>query len=114
MNHFCGKLLGVPMGCDVCYTNHAEADQDDMDTLACLLGAAGVNFVICVPGSDDVMLSYQTLSFEDGRWMRSISGARPAPEFEGWLARMGLEQMGPDRAIPGMSAMMKRMGLAAE
>jgi len=113
-DHFCGKLLGLPMGMDVCYTNHVDADQDDMDTLACLLGAAGVNFVICVPGSDDVMLSYQSLSFEDGRWMRSISGARPAPEFEGWLAKMGLEQMGPDRAIPDMSAMMKRMGLAAE
>lgn len=89
-DHFCGKLLGLPMGVDVCYTNHAEADQDDMDTLATLLAIAGVNFFIAVPGADDVMLNYQSLSFHDILYLRSTLGLRPAPEFEAWLAETGL------------------------
>ncbi|WP_128645839.1 ethanolamine ammonia-lyase subunit EutB [Rhodococcus sp. BS-15] len=89
-DHFCGKLLGLPMGVDVCYTNHAEADQDDMDTLLTLLGAAGVAFVIAVPGADDVMLGYQSLSFHDVLYVRQVLGLRPAPEFESWLSRLGM------------------------
>jgi len=84
-DHFCGKLLGLPMGVDVCYTNHAEADQDDMDTLLTLLGVAGVNFVIGVPGADDIMLNYQSTSFHDALYVRRVLGLRPAPEFEAWL-----------------------------
>ena len=91
-DHFCGKLLGVPMGCDICYTNHAEADQDDMDTLLTLLGTAGVNFIMGIPGSDDVMLNYQTTSFHDALYVRQVLGLRPAPEFEAWLARTGILQ----------------------
>jgi ethanolamine ammonia-lyase large subunit len=86
-DHFCGKLLGLPMGCDVCYTNHAEADQDDMDTLLTLLGNAGVNYIMGVPGGDDVMLNYQSTSFHDALYLRKLLGLRPAPEFEGWLRR---------------------------
>jgi ethanolamine ammonia-lyase large subunit len=89
-DHFCGKLLGVPMGCDVCYTNHAEADQDDMDALLTLLSAAGVTFVIAVPGADDVMLNYQSLAFHDILYVRQTLGRRCAPEFEDWLQRTGL------------------------
>ncbi len=89
-DHFCGKLLGVPMGCDVCYTNHAEADQDDMDTLLTLLGAAGCTFVMGIPGSDDIMLNYQSTSFHDALYLRRVLGLRPAPEFEAWLQRMGV------------------------
>jgi len=89
-DHFCGKLMGVPMGVDVCYTNHAEADQDDMDALLTLLVAAGVNFVMGVPGADDIMLGYQSTSFHDALAMRDLLGRRPAPEFEAWLARQGL------------------------
>jgi ethanolamine ammonia-lyase large subunit len=89
-DHFCGKLLGLPMGCDVCYTNHAEADQDDMDTLLTLLGAAGVAYVMGVPGADDVMLSYQSTSFHDALYLREILGLRPAPEFEAWLREVGV------------------------
>ena len=89
-DHFCAKLLGLPMGCDVCYTNHAEADQDDMDALLTLLSAAGVTFVIAVPGADDVMLNYQSLAFHDILYVRQTLGRRCAPEFEGWLQRMGL------------------------
>jgi ethanolamine ammonia-lyase large subunit len=84
-DHFCGKLLGLPMGCDVCYTNHAEADQDDMDALLTLLGAAGVNYIMGVPGADDVMLQYQSTSFHDALYLRKTLGLRPAPEFEAWL-----------------------------
>jgi ethanolamine ammonia-lyase large subunit len=84
-DHFCGKLLGLPMGCDVCYTNHAEADQDDMDALLTMLGAAGVNFIMGVPGADDVMLNYQSTSFHDALYLRTTLGLRPAPEFEAWL-----------------------------
>ena len=89
-DHFCGKLMGVPMGVDVCYTNHAEADQDDMDALLTLLVTAGVNFVMGVPGADDVMLGYQSTSFHDALVMRDLFGKRPAPEFEAWLERQGL------------------------
>ena len=89
-DHFCGKLLGLPMGVDVCYTNHAEADQDDMDTLLTLLGAAGVNYIMGVPGADDVMLSYQSTSFHDALYLRELLGLRPAPEFEAWLAQTGV------------------------
>jgi len=84
-DHFCGKLLGLPMGCDICYTNHAEADQDDMDALLTLLGAAGVNYIMGVPGADDVMLNYQSTSFHDALYIRKTLGLRPAPEFEAWL-----------------------------
>ncbi len=90
-DHFCGKLLGLPMGCDVCYTNHAEADQDDMDTLLTLLGVAGVNYIMGVPGADDIMLNYQSTSFHDALYLRGLLGLRPAPEFEDWLARRPLE-----------------------
>ncbi|WP_395495049.1 ethanolamine ammonia-lyase subunit EutB [Acetobacter sp. KSO5] len=89
-DHFCAKLLGVPMGCDACYTNHAEADQDDMDNLMVLLGAAGITFLIGVPGADDIMLNYQSLSFHDILTLRSMLNLRPAPEFAAWLEQMGL------------------------
>ena len=87
-DHFCGKLLGLPIGCDVCYTNHAEADQDDMDNLLVLLGAAGLGFLIGVPGADDVMLNYQSTSFHDALFLRETLGLKRAPEFEAWLQRM--------------------------
>ncbi|TAK99554.1 MAG: ethanolamine ammonia-lyase subunit EutB [Rhodospirillaceae bacterium] len=89
-DHFCGKLLGLPMGCDICYTNHAEADQDDMDVLLTLLTTAGVTFVMGVPGADDIMLNYQSTSFHDVLAVRELLGRRPAPEFEAWLRTMGL------------------------
>ncbi|HEY8442315.1 MAG TPA: ethanolamine ammonia-lyase subunit EutB [Xanthobacteraceae bacterium] len=89
-DHFCGKLLGLPMGCDVCYTNHAEADQDDMDGLLTLLALAGCTFVMGVPGADDVMLNYQSTSFHDAAYVRRLLGLRPAPEFEAWLAALGV------------------------
>ena len=84
-DHFCGKLLGLPMGCDICYTNHAEADQDDMDALLTMLAVAGCNYIMGVPGADDVMLHYQSTSFHDALYVRSVLGLRPAPEFEAWL-----------------------------
>ena len=100
-DHFCGKLMGVPMGVDVCYTNHAEADQDDMDTLMTLLTVAGVTFLITVPGSDDVMLNYQTTSFHDIMFLRTQFGLRPAPEFDAWLQRMDMtDQAGRIRTHP--------------
>jgi ethanolamine ammonia-lyase large subunit len=89
-DHFCGKLLGLPMGMDVCYTNHAEADQDDMDTLLTLLGVAGCNYIMGVPGADDIMLNYQSTSFHDALYVRKVLGLRPAPEFEQWLRRQGI------------------------
>ncbi len=89
-DHFCGKLLGLPMGVDVCYTNHVDADQDDMDTLLTLLATAGVNFVMGVPGADDIMLSYQSTSCHDALYIRQLLGLRRAPEFEVWLAAMGI------------------------
>ena len=87
-DHFCGKLLGLPMGCDVCYTNHAEADQNDTDTLLTLLGVAGCTYVMGVPGADDIMLNYQSTSFHDAQYLRQVLGRKPAPEFEAWLERM--------------------------
>ena len=103
-DHFCGKLLGLPMGVDVCYTNHAEADQDDMDTLLTLLGAAGVNYIMGVPGADDVMLNYQSTSFHDALYLRRVLGLRPAPEFEAWLSgdhfhRLALDAHHPERLL---------------
>ncbi len=89
-DHFCGKLLGVPLGCDVCYTNHAEADQDDMDTLMTLLATAGITFIMGIPGADDIMLNYQTTSFHDALYLRKVLGLRPAPEFEQWLKAMNI------------------------
>jgi ethanolamine ammonia-lyase large subunit len=89
-DHFCGKLLGLPMGCDVCYTNHAEADQNDMDVLLTLLATAGCNFIMGVPGSDDIMLNYQTTSFHDALYARRVLGLKPAPEFEAWLQKMAI------------------------
>jgi ethanolamine ammonia-lyase large subunit len=89
-DHFCGKLLGLPMGCDVCYTNHADADQDDMDALLTLLAIAGCTFIMGVPGADDIMLNYQSTSFHDALYVRNLLGLRPAPEFETWLAGIGI------------------------
>jgi len=97
-DHFCGKLLGLPMGCDVCYTNHAEADQDDMDALLTMLGAAGVNYIMGVPGADDIMLNYQSTSFHDALYLRRVLGLRPAPEFEAWLTAGVLPQL----SVPGL------------
>ncbi len=98
-DHFCGKLLGLPMGCDVCYTNHAEADQDDMDSTLTLLGAAGVNYVMGVPGGDDVMLNYQSTSFHDALYLRRILQLKPAPEFESWMQSRQAE-------LPGAMALL--------
>jgi ethanolamine ammonia-lyase large subunit len=89
-DHFCGKLMGLPMGVDVCYTNHAEADPDDMDNLLTLLGVAGCNFVMGIPGSDDIMLNYQSTSFHDALYLRQVLGLKPAPEFEAWLIKQGI------------------------
>ncbi len=89
-DHFCGKLLGLPMGCDICYTNHADADSDDTDTLLVLLATAGLNFMMGVPGADDVMLNYQSTSFHDALFLRQLLGLQRAPEFEAWLQRQGL------------------------
>ncbi|MEP6668344.1 MAG: ethanolamine ammonia-lyase subunit EutB [Chthoniobacter sp.] len=93
-DHFCGKLLGLPMGCDVCYTNHAEADQDDMDTLLTLLGVAGCNYIMGVPGADDIMLNYQSTSFHDSHYLRQVLGLKPAPEFAAWLEKMEIAREG--------------------
>lgn len=102
-DHFCGKLLGVPMGCDICYTNHAEADQNDMDVLLTMLAVAGVNFIMGIPGSDDVMLNYQTTSFHDALYARRVLGLKAAPEFEDWLQESGIftagEQIGLSDAL---------------
>ncbi len=111
-DHFCGKLLGVPMGCDICYTNHAEADQDDMDNLLTLLGVANVNFIMGIPGADDVMLNYQSTSFHDALYVRNVLGLRRAPEFEAWLESMRivdprgalLNQSAPQPLLEWMSA----------
>lgn len=89
-DHFCGKLLGLPMGCDICYTNHAEADQDDMDLLLTALATAGCTYIMGIPGSDDIMLNYQSTSFHDARFVRQLLGLRPAPEFEAWLRGFGV------------------------
>jgi ethanolamine ammonia-lyase large subunit len=102
-DHFCGKLMGLPMGCDICYTNHAEADQNDMDNLLTLLGVAGCNYIMGIPGADDVMLAYQSTSFHDALYLRQILGLRPAPEFEAWLNRMGIFD-GTNRLSDGRGA----------
>ncbi|MEO6801858.1 MAG: ethanolamine ammonia-lyase subunit EutB [Granulicella sp.] len=102
-DHFCGKLLGLPMGCDVCYTNHAEADQDDMDTLLTLLGVAGVNFIMGIPGADDIMLNYQSTSFHDALYIRQVLGLKRAPEFEQWLQQMGIADAA-GKVMPSESA----------
>jgi ethanolamine ammonia-lyase large subunit len=106
-DHFCGKLLGLPMGVDVCYTNHAEADQDDMDTLLTLLGVAGCNYIMGVPGADDIMLGYQSTSFHDSHYLRQVLGLRPAPEFEAWLQKMRIAgATGKLQPIPGSHALL--------
>jgi ethanolamine ammonia-lyase large subunit len=101
-DHFCGKLLGLPLGVDICYTNHAEADQDDMDTLLTLLATAGVSFIMGVPGADDVMLNYQSTSFHDALYVRDLLGLKRAPEFDDWLVRAGLAQ--PDFRLAAAGA----------
>lgn len=116
-DHFCGKLLGVPMGCDICYTNHAEADSDDMDALMTLLGAAGCSFIMGIPGSDDIMLNYQSTSFHDALVLRDLLGLRAAPEFEAWLQKMGVFEPGEGsrlaRALPeGFAPVLARLGAA--
>jgi ethanolamine ammonia-lyase large subunit len=103
-DHFCGKLMGLPMGCDVCYTNHAEADQDDMDSLLTLLGTAGVNYIMGVPGADDIMLQYQSTSFQDALYLREMLGLRPAPEFEAWLAGDMPRKLGAPMQVQGIAA----------
>ena len=99
-DHFSGKLLGLPMGCDICYTNHADADQNDMDSLLTLLGVAGVNYIMGIPGSDDIMLNYQTTSFHDALYIRQVLNKKPAPEFEQWLQRMHIDPV--NSAIPAL------------
>lgn len=107
-DHFCGKLLGLPMGCDICYTNHADADGDDMDNLLVLLATAGLNFMMGVPGADDVMLNYQSTSFHDALFVRQLLGLQRAPEFEAWLQRQGLTdvqgRLRPADALPALAA----------
>ena len=113
-DHFCGKLLGLPIGCDVCYTNHAEADQDDMDMLLTMLAVAGVSFVMGVPGADDVMLNYQSTSFHDQLYVREVRGLKRAPEFEAWLAETGITdaagRLRPGTDLPLLQAPMALAG----
>jgi ethanolamine ammonia-lyase large subunit len=109
-DHFCGKLLGLPMGCDVCYTNHAEADQDDMDTLMTLLANAGLTFLMGIPGADDIMLNYQTTSFHDILYLRKLLDLKPAPEFEQWLKKMNImDQQGRVQAIMQQHPILQHM-----
>jgi ethanolamine ammonia-lyase large subunit len=113
-DHFCAKLLGLPMGCDVCYTNHAEADQNDMDNLLTLLATAGCSFVMGIPGSDDIMLNYQTTSFHDALYARRVLGLRPAPEFESWLQQVQIFSNDPqfrlhDSVPPAFRAALQRL-----
>lgn len=109
-DHFCGKLLGVPMGCDVCYTNHAEADQDDMDTLMTLLATAGITFIMGVPGADDIMLNYQSTSFHDALYLRRLLGLKRAPEFDAWLARMGIaDSQGQLRQVERSHSLLRQL-----
>ena len=112
-DHFCGKAMGLPMGCDVCFTNHAEADADDMDTLLTLLAAAGVTFIMGVPGSDDVMLNYQSTSFHDALYVRELFGLKRAPEFEAWMQRIRLSD-GEGRLLPPSSRHRLLTAVAAE
>jgi len=104
-DHCCGKLLGLPMGVDICYTNHADADQDDMDALLTLLGAAGCNFIMGIPGADDIMLNYQSTSFHDAAYLRKLLGKQPAPEFEAWLEGMGIHN-GEGALLPPSGALL--------
>lgn len=109
-DHFCGKLLGLPMGVDICYTNHAEADQDDMDNLLTLLGVAGCNFIMGIPGSDDIMLNYQSTSFHDALYLRKMLALKPAPEFESWLIRQGIaDETGRLQRQPVIEKMMAKL-----
>jgi ethanolamine ammonia-lyase large subunit len=109
-DHFCGKLLGVPLGCDVCYTNHAEADQDDMDTLMTLLATAGLTFIMGIPGADDIMLNYQTTSFHDTLYLRKVLGLKAAPEFEMWLKKMNImDENGVVQAVKSGHHMLQNM-----
>ena len=109
-DHFCGKLLGLPMGLDVCYTNHAEADEDDMDALLTLLGVAGCNFIMGIPGADDIMLNYQSTSFHDALYVRQVLGLRPAPEFETWLTRQGIvDERGHLQAASATAGLLKQL-----
>jgi len=112
-DHFCGKLLGLPIGCDICYTNHAEADQDDMDTLLVLLGTAGINFIMGVPGADDVMLNYQSTSFHDALFLRQTLGLKRAPEFEAWLQRMQISDAAGRLHPPSSNRLLADMGALA-
>ena len=114
-DHFCGKLLGLPMGCDICYTNHAEADQDDMDILLMMLGAAGVTFIMGIPGADDIMLNYQSTSFHDALYVREALGLKRAPEFDAWLERIGVTDSTGRLAAPraGNPLLQHAQGLAA-
>ena len=105
-DHFCGKLLGVPMGCDICYTNHAEADQDDMDALLTLLGAAGINYIMGVPGADDIMLNYQSTSFHDALYIRKLLNLRPAPEFESWLHGESFHRLHQEASLPTLETLL--------
>ena len=113
-DHFCGKLLGLPMGCDVCYTNHAEADQDDMDILLTpARPRPAATYVMGVPGADDVMLGYQSTSFHDAQYLRQVLGLRPAPEFERWLERMDItDEVGRVRSASGAAALLAALGVA--
>ncbi|BBF84584.1 ethanolamine ammonia-lyase heavy chain [Aquitalea magnusonii] len=108
-DHFCGKLMGLPMGCDICYTNHAEADQDDMDSLLTLLGTAGIHFIIGVPGADDIMLGYQSTSFHDALYLRQLLGLKRAPEFEDWLEGMAITRAGKLQAQDRQQALLQLM-----
>ena len=108
-DHFCGKLMGLPMGCDICYTNHAEADQDDMDSLLTLLGTAGIHFIIGVPGADDIMLGYQSTSFHDALYLRQLLGLKRAPEFEDWLESMAITRAGKLQAQDRQQALLQLM-----
>jgi ethanolamine ammonia-lyase large subunit len=112
-DHFCGKLMGLPMGCDVCYTNHAEADQNDMDNLMTLLAVAGCTYIMGVPGADDIMLAYQSTSFHDALYLRRVLGLRPAPEFESWLNRMGIfdgrNALGPGSISPQLRGVLHEL-----
>ena len=109
-DHFCGKLLGVPLGCDVCYTNHAEADQDDMDTLMTLLATAGLTFIMGIPGADDIMLNYQTTSFHDTLYLRKVLGLKAAPEFELWLKKMHImDDLGQVKPVSPNHLMLQNM-----
>jgi ethanolamine ammonia-lyase large subunit len=109
-DHFCAKLLGLPMGVDICYTNHAEADQDDMDNLLTLLGVAGCSFIMGIPGSDDIMLNYQSTSFHDALYLRKVLGLKPAPEFEQWLIKQGIFDGQGNRSASASEGLLKNMG----